>query len=87
MSKRKLKPEEKELWQQVAQTATPLFGAKIRPLLADKKPKQKPLKTLQLQQITQFGICSNLGCAEDGCVLLISISYNGGTSSISNSLI
>ena len=56
MSKRKLKPEEKELWQQVAQTATPLFGAKIRPLLADKKPKQKPLKTLQLQQITQFEI-------------------------------
>ena len=56
MSKRKLKPEGKELWQQVAQTATPLFGAKIRPLLADKKPKQKPLKTPQLQQITQFEI-------------------------------
>ena len=37
MSRRKLKPEEKELWQQVAQTATPLFGAQTRPLTAEKK--------------------------------------------------
>ena len=56
MSKRKLKPEEKELWQQVAKTAAPLFGAKTRPLVADKKLKQKPLRAPQLQRITKFEI-------------------------------
>lgn len=56
MSKRRLKPEEKELWQQVAQTATPLLGAKPRPLAAEKKPKQKSVKTPQIPRITPFEI-------------------------------
>jgi len=56
MSKRKLKPEEKELWQQVAQTATPLLGANTRPLTADKKVAKKPLKTPQMPRIKPFEI-------------------------------
>ncbi|XXK31271.1 Smr/MutS family protein [Rhodobacteraceae bacterium nBUS_24] len=58
MSRRKLKPEEKELWQQVAQTATPLFGAQTRPLTAEKKFIKKPPKTPQLPRITPFEIGS-----------------------------
>ena len=56
MRKRRLKPEEKDLWQQVAQTATPLFGAKTKPLETEKKLKKKSITTPQLQRIKPFEI-------------------------------
>lgn len=54
MNRRTLKPEEQELWQQVAQTAEPLFAVKKRPPTSDKKPKKlapatKPYHVKQFQ--------------------------------------
>ena len=55
MSRRVLKPEEQELWQQVAQTTEPLFALKKRPKETIKKPK-KPTTAPKSHKIKEFRI-------------------------------
>ncbi|MBT8458709.1 MAG: DNA mismatch repair protein MutS [Boseongicola sp.] len=81
-SPRGLNPDEKDLWEQVAKTATPLEGRDRKPVLFAKKPEKPVKKAAEQKPISQFEIGSAARPAAPGHRLAPSVRSSVGAATL-----